>query len=169
MRASLRHRPKNAQGEHDPDMHPVKKGNEWYFGMKIHIGVDDALGLIHSVETTSAGVHDLNMADTLLHGDEKRVWGDTGYTGIEKRQEHNERDADFLIARHRGKVRQLADSDPQKQAERCKASVRAKVEHPFLWIKHIFGYRKVRYRGLAKNTNRLLVLAGLTNLMLAQK
>ena len=160
---------KNAQGERDPDMHSVKKGNEWYFGMKIHIGVDDALGLIHSVETTSAEVHDLNMADTLLHGDEKRVWGDTGYTGIEKRQEHSERDADFLIARHRGKVRQLADSDPQKQAEQCKASVRAKVEHPFLWIKHIFGYRKVRYRGLAKNTNRLLVLAGLTNLMLARK
>jgi transposase, IS5 family len=160
---------KNQEGERDPEMHQVKKGNEWHFGMKMHIGVDDALGLIHSVATTAANEHDITVADQLLHGEERRVWGDAGYVGIEKRPEHEHRETDWLIARRPGQRRLLEVGSEIAEAERIKASVRAKVEHPFLYIKRLFGYSKVRYRGLEKNTNRLYVLAGLSNLLRSQK
>ncbi len=159
---------KNRTGKRDPDMHQTKKGNEWHFGMKMHIGVDESLGLIHSLTTTPANVHDITQADKLLHGNEKRVWGDAGYRGIEKRDEHAGRDVDWLIALRPGVRSKLAKSDPLAEAEKSKASVRAKVEHCFYRIKRQFGYSKVRYRGLEKNTNRLYLLAGFTNLLRAE-
>jgi IS5 family transposase len=97
---------KNKSGKRDPEMHQVKKGNEWHFGMKMHIGVDDALGLIHSVSTTAANAHDITQADQLLHGKEQRIWGDAGYRGVEKRPEHQDRDVDWHIAMRPGKRRQ---------------------------------------------------------------
>jgi len=160
---------KNKSGKRDPEMHQVKKGNERYFGMKMHIGVDDALGLIHSVSTTAANVHDITQADRLLHGEEQRVWGDAGYRGVEKRSEHQEREVDWNIAIRPGKRRQLLEGGDEAQAETLKAQVRAKVEHPFRYIKRVFGYDKVRYRGLEKNGERLHMLAAFTNLMIGKK
>ena len=160
---------KNQNGQRDPEMRQTKKGNEWHFGMKMHIGVDDSLGLIHSIATTPANVHDITQTDKLLHGKEKRVWGDAGYTGVEKRKEHQERDVDWFIAMRPGKRARLAKSNPLASAEKSKASVRAKVEHAFFYIKRMFGYSKVRYRGLEKNTNRLYLLAGFANLLRAER
>jgi IS5 family transposase len=160
---------KNKSGKRDPEMHQVKKGNEWHFGMKMHIGVDDALGLIHSVSTTAANAHDITQADQLLHGEEQRVWGDAGYRGIEKRPEHQDRDVDWHIAMRPGKRRQLPEGGFEAHAETLKAQVRAKVEHPFRYIKRVFGYDKVRYRGLEKNGERLHMLAAFTNLMVGKK
>jgi IS5 family transposase len=160
---------KNKSGKRDPEMHQVKKGNEWHFGMKMHIGVDDALGLIHSVSTTAANAHDITQADQLLHGKEQRIWGDAGYRGVEKRPEHQDRDVDWHIAMRPGKRRQLPEGGAEAQAETVKAQVRAKVEHPFRYIKRVFGYDKVRYRGLEKNDERLHILAAFTNLMVGKK
>ena len=160
---------KNESGERDPQMHQTRKGQQWFFGMKLHIGVDDALGLIHSLETTPANASDINHAGCLLHGDEERVWGDAGYTGVEKREEHQERDVNWLVALRPGTRAQLSPNSRLARAEKAKASVRAKVEHPFKYIKVIFGYSKVRYRGLAKNENRLHLLAGFTNLLIGRK
>lgn len=160
---------KNKTGKRDPDMHQTKKGNEWHFGMKMHVAVDESLGLIHSITTTSANVHDITQVDQLLHGNEKRVWGDAGYRGIEKRAEHAARTVDWLIACRPGVRSKLPKSDPLVEAEKSKASVRAKVEHCFHRIKCQFGYSKVRYRGLEKNTSRLYLLAGFTNLLRAER
>jgi IS5 family transposase len=159
---------KNQEGERDPEMHQAKKGNQWHFGMKMHIGVDDRDGLIHSIETTAANVHDLSAADELLHGEEQRVWGDAGYAGIHKRDEFKGRDVDWRIALRPSTRSKLADR-LQEILEGIKASIRAKDEHPFRTIKHQFGYTKVRYRGLAKNANRLYVLSAFTNLLRAEK
>ena len=159
---------KNKTGERDPAMHQVKKGNEWYFGMKMHIGVDDALGLIHSVTTTAANVHDITQADQLLHGEEERVWGDAGYQGVEKREEHEDREVDWFIAMRPGKRRQLPEGCVEAGTELIKAQVRAKVEHPFRYIKRVFGYDKTRYRGLAKNEERLHLLSAFTNLVIGK-
>lgn len=156
---------KNKSGKRDPEMSQTKKGNEWHFGMKMHIGVDDASGCIHSIETTSANEHDITAADKLLHGDEERVWGDAGYVGIEKREEHMDRNVSWFIAKRPGKLKTLSKKSVERQTEKIKAQVRAKVEHPFLWIKKIFGYSKVRYRGLIKNQNRLYLLSGFYNLI----
>ena len=156
---------KNEAGERDPEMHQTRKGNEWHFGMKMHIGVDDAMGLIHSIKTTSANEHDITQVDKLLHGDEQRVWGDAGYVGIEKRAEHIGRKMNWLIGMRPGSRAKLVKSNPLFAAEKIKASVRAKVEHSFFYIKRVFGYSKVRYRGLDKNTNRLYALAGLANVL----
>ncbi len=160
---------KNKKGERDPEMHQTKKGNEWHFGMKMHVGVDDSLGLVHSIETTAANEHDITQADKLLHGEEERVWGDAGYQGIEKREEHEGRDVDWLIGMRPGKRSKLKKQDPLFEAEKIKASIRARVEHVFFYIKRVFGYNKVRYRGLEKNTNRLYLLAGFSNLLRAEK
>ena len=159
---------KNREGERDPQMHQVKKGNQWYFGMKMNVAVDDSSGLLHSLTTTAANVHDITQVDPLLHGQEKHVWGDAGYQGIEKRPEHEGREVDWFIAMRPGKRAQLPASDPLSDAEKSKASVRAKVEHCFYRIKCQFGYDKVRYRGLAKNSNRLYLLAGFANLLRAE-
>lgn len=160
---------KNQSGERDAEMHQTRKGQQWFFGMKLHIGVDDALGLIHSVATTPANASDIAHAGDLLHGEEERVWGDAGYTGIEKREEHQQRKVNWLVALRPGKRAQLPPASRLARTEKLKASVRAKVEHPFKYIKLIFGYSKVRYRGLAKNENRLHLLAGFTNLLIGRK
>ncbi len=125
--------------------------------MKCHIGVDDTVGLIHSLATTAANEHDLTASDQLLHGKEKRVWGDEGYCGIEKREEHKNRIVDWFIAERPGKRSTM--SKVALECETIKASVRP--EHPFRF-KGMFGYSKVRYRGLAKNTNRLYLWRGCT-------
>jgi IS5 family transposase len=160
---------KNRSKERDPEMHQTKKGNEWRFGMKMHIAVDDAIGLIHSIETTSANEHDITQVDKLLHGKEKRVWGDAGYTGIEKREEHEKRKVNWFVAMRPGKRAQLPKNSLEEKAEKTKASIRAKVEHAFGYIKCVFGYKKVRYRGLEKNNNRLHVLAALANLLKSRR
>lgn len=157
---------KNREGQRDPEMHQTKKGNEWHFGMKMHIGADADLGLVHSLSTTSANVHDITEADKLLHGDEVACWGDAGYRGIEKREEHEEREIDWHIAMRPGQRKVLAPNSSAAQREKEKASIRAKVEHPFRYVKRMFHYSKVRYRGLHKNTERIALLLGFTNLLI---
>ena len=160
---------KNGAGERDPQMRQTKKGNEWHFGMKVHVGVDSETGVVHSMSTTSANVHDVTEAHRLLHGGEKRVWGDAGYQGVAKREENEGLEVEWRVAMRPGRRRQLEPGSEAAVKERRKASIRAKVEHPFLWVKRRFGYAKVRYRGLAKNTQRLALLLGLTNLIMAER
>ena len=161
---------KNSTGSRDPEMHQTKKGNQWYFGMKMHIGVDDQDGLIHTMASTAANVSDVVMAGGLLHGEERRVHGDAGYLGIDKRQENEYRQGiNWQIALRPGQRRAMDPASPQARAEKRKASIRAKVEHPFRYIKQVFGYAKVRYRGLHKNTNRLYLLAAFTNLLIGER
>ena len=158
---------KNAKGERDPEMHQTRKGNQWYFGMKAHIGVDAETGLAHSLATTPANVSDVATAHAVLHGGEETVWGDAGYQGVGKREENKDRDVDWETAMKPGRRRRLDKSGPEEAAEKRKASVRAKVEHPFRCVKLQFGYAKVRYRGLAKNRQRIALLLGFSNLLIA--
>lgn len=160
---------KNSKKARDPEMHQTKKGNEWHFGMKMHIGVDEAFGIVHSVSTTPANAHDITETANLLHGEEDCVWADAGYQGVHKREEHEDREVDWLIAQRPGKRRQMSPRSDEERAEKAKASVRAKVEHPFRYVKRVFGYNKVRYRGLAKNTQRISLLLGFTNLLIADR
>jgi len=160
---------KNKEKKRDPEMHQTRKGNQWHFGMKLHIGVDDMTGLVHSLDTTPANTHDLDAADKLLHGQEQRVFGDAGYRGIEKRKCHADRDVTWYIAERPGKRKEMDPDSDEAKAEKIKSQIRAKVEHPFRYIKRMFGYDKVRYRGQAKNRNRFHVLAGFTNLLLVDK
>jgi IS5 family transposase len=158
---------KNAEGKRDPEMHQTKKGNQWYFGMKAHIGVDAESGLTHSVLTTSANVNDVTQAHGLLHGEEHSVFADAGYQGVDKRQENRDTDITWHVAMKAGKRKALRDTPWGRlldKAEQAKASMRAKVEHPFRIVKRQFGYAKTRYRGLAKNTVRLVTLFALANL-----
>jgi len=157
---------KNAAGTRDPEMHQTKKGNQWHFGMKAHIGVD-MNGLVHTVIGTAANVHDVTQAHALLHGEEEIVLGDAGYRGVQKREENQGRPIRWHIAMMPGKRRLLGDGklDQMRESyERSKASLRACVEHPFRVIKCQFGFTKVRYRGLAKNTAQLKMLFTLANL-----
>jgi IS5 family transposase len=163
---------KNADGERDPEMHQAKKGNQWFFGMKAHIGLDDASGLVHHVECTAANVADVTQVHKLLHGKEDVVFGDSGYTGAAKREELRDVDAVFLIAAKPSTIKAMTNQRKQRQArrlERLKASVRAQVEHPFRVIKRQFGYAKVRYRGIAKNAAQVLTLFALSNLWMSRR
>ena len=160
---------KNRAGKRDPEMHQTKKGNQWHFGMKLHIGVDANSGLVHSATGTAANEHDITQADKLLHGRERCVHGDAGYLGIDKREEHKGRKVEWHIAVRPGKRRLMAEGSEAWRVEKAKASVRAKVEHPFYWVKGVFGYRKVRYRGIYKNMNRLCLLLGFANLMRSRR
>ena len=159
---------KNNARERDPEMHQTKKGNEWHFGMKIHIGVGADTGLVHSMTTTAANAHDITEAHHLLHGGETMVWCDAGYQGVHKRAENLGLQVDWQVAMRPRQRRKLEPGSLEYLAEKLKASVRAKVEHPFLKVKRVFSYGKVRYRGLAKNTQRLALLLGLGNLMTAK-
>ncbi len=150
-------------------MHQTKKGSEWHFGMKVHVGVDSETGVVHSVTTTPANVRDVTEAHRLLHGGEKQVWGDAGYQGVDKRGENRELEVEWHVAMRPGQRRKLEPGSEVALAEKCKASIRAKAEHPFLFVKRHFGYAKVRYRGLYKNTQRLALLLGLANLMTAER
>jgi len=162
---------KNADGERDPEMKQAKKGNQWYFGMKAHIGVDIASGLVHTVATTPANVNDLNVAGQLLHGDEEAAFGDAGYQGVHKRPEAA--GPTWHVAMRPGlrrKLNRFIEPDfAAERVEKMKASIRAKVEHPFRVLKRQFGFTKVRYRGLAKNTAQIVTLFALGNLWLARR
>ena len=168
---------KNRAGDRDPEMRQTKKGNQWHFGMKIHIGVDADTGLVHSMSTTAANAHDITEAHHLLHGGEKVVWCDAGYQGVHKRVENLGLAVEWRMAMRPRSRRKLEPGSLEYLAEKLKASVRAKslprprsgVEHPFLKVKRVFSYGKVRYRGLAKNTQRLALLLGLGNLMTAER
>lgn len=158
---------KNSTGERDPEMHQTKKGNQWYFGMKGHIGVDSRTKLIHSVEVTAANVHDSQVLPDLLHGDETRVWGDAAYTGQSDALREQAPNAKDFTNKKAYRNRPLSERD--KTVNRTKSRVRAKVEHAFLVIKRIFGFTKVRYRGLAKNAHRLMVTCALANLYVTRR
>ena len=163
---------KNASGERDPEMHQTKKGNQWHFGMKAHIGVDADSGLVHTVRGTAANVNDVVEANSLLHGQESDACGDAGYQGAAKRPDAGEGVA-WHIAMRPGKRRALDKTRKVDalvdQLEALKASIRAKVEHPFRVIKRQFGHLKVRYRGLAKNTAQLTLLFALSNLWMVRR
>ena len=161
---------KNAKEERDPEMHQTKKGNQWHFGMKAHIGVDADSGLVHTVSTTPANEADVEVVGELLHGKEKVVHADSGYTGADKRVRRKK--LQWRIAAKRGKIKAMADGRAKRKLERIekgKASVRAKVEHPFRVIKRQFGLMKVRFRGLAKNTAHVITLFALSNLWMARR
>ncbi|MBB6596925.1 IS5 family transposase [Ralstonia solanacearum] len=163
---------KNETKSRDPEMHQTKKGNAWHFGMKAHLGVDAASGLVHSVVGTAANASDVSQAHALLHGHEEDAFGDAGYTGVEKRDEMQGKRATWHVAIKRGKIKAMRDGivkDLLIAVERAKAQIRARVEHPFHVIKNLFGHRKVRYKGLAKNTAQLFSLFGLANLVLAKR
>ncbi len=153
---------KNKDGKRDPEMHQTAKGQQWYFGMKAHMGVDSKTKIIHTILASAANVHDREALPHLLHGRETRVWGDQGYQGqTELIRARAPRAKDFTNRRYRGKgwVNEL-----EKAKNRTKSQVRAKVEHTIGVIKRVFGFQKVRYRGLAKNLHRLEVTAALANL-----
>ena len=163
---------KNSTGQRDPEMHQTKKGNQWYFGMKAHIGVDADSGLVHTVRGTAANVSDVVEANALLHGQEEDAWGDAGYQGADKRPDAKP-DVRWSVAMRPGKRRALDKSRQSNrlidELERLKARIRAKVEHPFQVIKRQWGHVKVRYRGLAKNTAQLHTLFALSNLWMVRR
>ena len=165
---------KNQAKQRDPEMHQTKKGNQWYFGMKAHIGADRDSTLVHTVVVTAANVADITKTSELLHGEEQQVHADAGYTGVEKRAEivALERKIDWQIAGKRGRIKALAEGAEKevlKAVEKAKASVRAYVEHPFHIVKNLFRHRKVRYRGLAKNGHQLYTLFGLANVVIGAR
>jgi transposase, IS5 family len=157
---------KNAAGERDPDMSQTKKGQQWYFGMKAHVGVDSKTKVIHAVVATAANVADLTVLPDLLHGEETRVWGDQGYKGqTAVIRQHAPNALDFTNRRYR--LNGVVD-EVQRAKNRTKSKVRAKVEHVFGVIKGVFGFVKVRYRGLDKNANRLFATCALANLFIVR-
>jgi IS5 family transposase len=161
---------KNKDKKRDPEMHQSKKGNDWHFGLKAHIGVDMASGLVHTLVGTAGNVSDVTQAHALLHGDEVAAMGDAGYQGVEKREENLGTTVTWHVAMKRSKRKALPKNKLGRMTEKLehlKASVRAKVEHPFHVVKNLFRHRKARYRGLAKNTAQLFTLFGFANLVLA--
>lgn len=157
---------KNKDRQRDPEMHQAKKGNEWFFGMKAHIGVDSRSKLIHSVVASAANVHDSQALPHLLHGKERRVWGDSAYRGQREVIRKHARYARDFTQTHAKPYHPLTEQ--QRRRNRTKSKVRAKVEHCFFVIKRLFGFNKVRYRGLAKNLHRLQVTCALANLFRAR-
>jgi transposase, IS5 family len=162
---------KNKDKARDPEMHSSQKGNQWYFGMKAHIGGDAESGLVHTVRGTSGNVHDVIEGSSLLHGEETLAYGDAGYQGIDKRADAD-KTVSWQIAMRPSKRKALNKDDPADalidKAEKLKAGIRAKVEHPFRVIKRQFGFVKVRYRGLKKNTAQLFTLFALSNLWMVR-
>jgi len=163
---------KNKDKSRDPEMHQTKKRNQWYFGMKVHIGVDAESGSIHSLEITPANDHDITQTGNLLHGEEKDAFGDSGYRGVEKREELKESKTQWHIAMMNSKRKKLGDSlldQALEKLEKLKASIRSKVEHPFRIIKRQFGFTKVHYKGMAKNDNHLQTMFALANLYMNRR
>ena len=161
---------KNADGERDPEMHQTKKGNQWHFGMKAHIGVDVDSGLVHTVTTTAANASDVSQVEALLHGKEEVVHADAGYIGAQQRVKSGKRE--WHIAAKRGAVKAIKDAKLKQiveELETLKARIRARVEHPFRVIKRQFGFMKVRVKGLAKHTAQVITLFALSNLWMARK
>jgi len=163
---------KNRAKTRDPDMHQTRKGQQWHFGMKAHIGADVDSGLVHSLRATAANVADVAETANLLHGEEAVVFADAGYTGVDKRDELKDRKVTWHIAMKRGKLKAMAAGALKEltaQAEHLKAKIRARVEHPFHVVKNLFHHRKVRYQGLKKNRAQLYTLFALANLVIAKK
>ena len=158
---------KNKDKQRDPEMYQTRKGNQWYFGMKAHIGIDSKTTMIHSVVATAANIHDSRVLEDLLHGEETRVWGDSAYAGQQQVLHEQAPNAKDFTNKKGFRNRPLSEEDAGKN--RTKSKVRAKVEHPFLVLKRIFGFNKVRYRGLDKNAHRLFVACGLVNLYRARR
>ena len=168
--ATIIHAPsstKNAAGKRDPEMHQTKKGNQWYFGLKAHIGVDSKEGHVHSVATSAANVADMHMLPDLLHGEERKVWGDGGYQGQTEAIQQAAPKAQDMTCR-RTKFKHYVD-ELQKKKNTTKSRVRAKVEHVFRILKRVFGFDTVRYRGIAKNHHRLCANFALANIYLHRK
>jgi IS5 family transposase len=163
---------KNERGERDPEMQQTKKGNNWHFGMKAHIGVDADSGLVHTVTTTPANEHDITQAHALVHGEEEVIFGDSGYLGADKREDTQDIKATWHVAMKPSQRRAIKDkgiSNTIERIEKLKAAVRAKVEHSFRVLKCQFGYRKVRYKGLVKNTAQILTLFALSNVWMVRR
>ena len=167
---------KNAKKERDPDAHSAQKGNTWHFGYKAHIGVDKDSGLLHTLKTTSANIHDVTVTSELLTGEEEQLYGDSGYQGADKRPEAKKKNIHgkrikYKINRRPSQVKKLSKSGQYaaKKAEHAKSSVRAKVEHVFAVVKLQFGFRKTRYRGLPKQVAKLNMVFALANLILADR
>ena len=164
---------KNEAKARDPKMHQTRKGNQWYFGMKAHIGVDAESGRVHTVVGTAANVGDVTQTEHLLHGEEQDVFLDAGYTGAEKRDELKDLDANWQIAMKRGKLKAIPEESVigqwLRKLESLKAGIRSKVEHPFHIVKNLFHFKKVRDKGLTKNTAQLHILFGLDNLVIAKR
>jgi IS5 family transposase len=159
---------KNAAGVRDPEMHQTRKGNQWYFGMKAHVGVDAGTGYVHTVTATAANVHDLEQIAHLVRADDQIVYADAGYQGVERRPDivadGHLSTVEWRVAARKGVLKTMPG--PDRQMESRKASVRAKVEHPFLILKRDFGFAKTRYRGMAKNLNRLHMGFASANLLM---
>jgi IS5 family transposase len=168
--ATIIHAPsstKNGEGKRDPEMHQVKKGNQWYFGMKAHVGVDSKQGIVHSAEATAANIADSKMLPELLHGEERKVWGDAAYQGQGEKIRSVAPRAQDMTSR-RSRYKQIVDQ-LQRRKNRTKAQVRSKVEHVFRVMKRQFGFDRVRYKGLAKNANRIFACFALVNIYLTRK
>ena len=167
---------KNASRQRDSEAHQTKKGNMYYFGFKAHIGVDDSSGLVHTVKVTPANKHDVTMTAELMHGDEERLYGDSGYLGADKRENailknRSGKKIKYIINRRPSQSKNLSTraKGQIKRREREKSSVRAKVEHVFAVVKKQLRYRKTRYRGLRKQTAKLNMMFALANLILADR
>lgn len=169
---------KNRGHARDPEMHQTKKGKQWYFGLKAHIGVDKESGLVHTLVSTAANVSDISQTAALLHGQEQEVWLDAGYVGVEKREDMQEalaanaQEVKWHIAKRRSTIEKLVEGwqkDLAQAYEKLKARVRARVEHPFHVVKNIFNYKKARYKGLAKNDAQLNMLFALSNLYMVRR
>ena len=167
---------KNADKKRDPEAHSVKKGNQWFFGYKAHIGVDKDSGLVHTIRVTGANVHDVTMTSELLTGEENEIYGDSGYTGADKRgdavvRNNKGRKINYKINRKPSQIKKLSQSGryAAKKAEHKKSSVRAKVEHVFAVVKRRLGYRRTRYLGLVKQTSKFHIMFALANLILADR
>ena len=168
--ATIIHAPsstKNATGTHDPEMHQTRKGKQWFFGMKAHIGVDSKEGIVHSLCSTAASVADKHMLPYLLHGEERKVWGDGAYQGQGEAIRKAAPQAQDMTSRRTG-YKQIVDQ-LQRRKNRTKAKMRAKVEHPFRILKRVFGFVKVRFRGLKKNHDHLCAAFALVNLYQRRK
>lgn len=168
---------KNEAHARDPEMHQTKKGKQWHFGIKAHVGVDTQSGLVHTVITTAANVSDISQTPALLHGQEEEVGADAGYVGVEKRADMkaalatNEQEVKWRIAKRRKTVQKMEDGWQKSLAqayEKLKAKIRARVEHPFHIIKNLFKHKKTRYKGIVKNDVQLNMLFGLSNLYMAR-
>jgi IS5 family transposase len=162
---------KNKQKARDPEMHQTKKGNQWHFGMKAHVGADVASGLVHTVVGTAANEADITQTGKLMHGQEEDMFGDAGYTGADKRPELTDRDVSWNIAIKHSIIKALPQAlrEVAEPVERALAQVRAVVEHPFHIVKNRFRHRKLRYRGLKKNTAQLYTLFALANLVIVKQ
>jgi IS5 family transposase len=156
---------KNEDKTRDPEMHQTKKGNQWHFGMKMHIGADSKTGLIHSATVTAANVHDSQQIENLLHGNETRFYGDSAYRGKAQRERLKELAPNAKDFTNKRAYRNTPLSEANKETNRRKSSIRAKIEHPFLILKRLWGFAKVRYRGLAKNANRAFAMLAAINIL----